>query len=117
MVINNYNYETNSEVCNATVMVKRMKGKGSVGNLTVTSFVTIQKLKLYLRVTLDDNSQLNGNNELVNSVFDIQKVFDGIYSNPIARALWDNLKKSIDFDLKFPLAPVSLTTFDLKHAI
>lgn len=78
-------FETNPEICNVTLVTKRVKGKGSVFNMTLKTFVTLQKIKVYVKMTLDDSSQLNGNKEFVNTVFDLQKVIDGIYSNPIAR--------------------------------
>lgn len=116
VIINHFSFATNSEVFSLSVAIKRVKGKGSVLNVTVTSFETVEKLKIYVKISLDDNSQLNGNKELVNTVFDVQKVLNGIYSNRIGRAVVDSILQRVDFVPKFPIPPVSLHS-DLTHAI
>jgi hypothetical protein len=44
---------------------------------------------------------------LFKSRFDTAKVIKGIRSNAVFAKFLDNIKKSADFEIKFPLSPVS----------
>lgn len=87
--------------------VWRESGKGSIGNVTLQSFATVEKILLYVKVTLEDNNAQT-EREFLNTVFDLKKVFAGVYSNPIAKALTGSFFKSVNFELKFPFKPVKI---------
>lgn len=100
----NYNFEINPEVCIVTFDFLNDQRRGSVYNVSLETFVTIEKLVMYVKVFLDDGSRLKENERtFMNAVFDFEK---GIYSNPIAKAIGSNLVRSMDFDPKFPYRPV-----------
>lgn len=106
VIFDRFNIETNPEFCNVTIKVWRENGRGSIGNVTIQSFATTEKVLMYLKITLDDTTARN-EGVLLNTVFDAKKVFDGVYSNPLARAFTGSFFKSMDFELKFPFKPVN----------
>lgn len=99
--------EINPEIAKAIVTSERVNGKGSVFNTSVQNFVTVTKLLVYLKVNLEDETDTTGSRrEILNTVFDMGKVFDGILSNPIAKGVVDMALKSFEFEAKFPFPPV-----------
>lgn len=75
--------------------------QNSILDACVTTFKNITKANMYLTVTSGKDI-----NRKLRTVVDIEKVFNGIYGNIVIRSVMENLAKSIDFELKFPFAPV-----------
>lgn len=103
----NYNFETNPEVCNATFDYINDQRHGSAYNISFELFATIEKLVSYVKVFLEDGSRIKENERMfMNAAFDFEKISEGIYSNPIARAIGSNLLQSMTFDPRLPYRPV-----------
>lgn len=77
-------------------------------DFTVTTFLAIEKLKMYINIRLpqtpDDKFYRK---ELVRSVFDVDKILNGIRGVPFVGAAIEDFSKLADFDPRFPLPPVS----------
>lgn len=77
-------------------------------DFTVTTFVSIEKLKMYINIRLPQTSDDKFyRKELVRSVFDVDKILNGIRNVPFIGAAIEDFSKLADFDPRFPLQPVS----------
>lgn len=62
---------------------------------------------MYLRVSFSTNmKEPDYNVELVNTDVDMKRMMNGVYANLILRTVYDELRKNVDFELKYPFAPV-----------
>lgn len=96
--------ETNQKYANLTISVKRDKA-GNDDNATITTFMKVIKLRLYLKVMLKEDQEYR--RELLRTVIDVEKLTKDLQGNVILRNYMKDLKKAMDFELKFPLMPVS----------
>lgn len=80
----------------------------TVINITSEQIKTWKSGTCYLKVSVPDNNKSQTySRKLLNTVVDISKVMNGVSSNVFMKSFVDNFAKSIDFEPKFPLKPVS----------
>lgn len=99
----------NKAFLNVTVDQVNDKLEDPVFNITVDSFVCIDKMLVYFKVCIPENeNDFKYRRELVRTTIDVQKLFKGVIGNPIINVVIKAFYKSIDFEPTFPLRPVSL---------
>lgn len=85
------------EKCNAIV------------NLTMHLNKTLTKALLYVKVNLAENEHdRDCKRKLVRTVFNTEKLYDVSQMNPFAVGSIENLRRFLDFDIRFPLQPVGV---------
>lgn len=106
--IDNAIAEPNLKYANMSIAYTHNERGSSVSNLTFQSKVTITKILLYVTVRIaEDQSDSKYKREFIKTVLDLEKVFKGSQNNFLVKAYTDNLKKFMDFKVKFPMKPVS----------
>lgn len=84
----------------------------SVTNVTFVFHVTITRILLYASLRAPENANdREYKRKLVNTVVDLEKVLKGFQSNIWVKGYVDNVLKSMDFEFKLPLRPVSKNCF------
>lgn len=100
--------EPNKDYGNASINYTHDAKGNSVTNGTFTIFVSIHQITIYFKVMLaEDKNDMNYRRELVRTSVDMDKLFKGLQSNKLLKSYTDALKKSMDFEWKLPLQPVS----------
>lgn len=108
--IDNVIVEPNLKYANMSIAYTHNERGSSVSNLTFQSKVTISKILLYATVRIaEDQSDSKYKREFIKTVLDLEKVFKGAQNNFVVKAYVDNLKKFMNFKVKFPMRPVSLS--------
>lgn len=111
IICHEFKFRSNSEIMNVSLQISRDFDRNSVVDAVITTFQKITKANIYLTVTSGTDSS-----QKLKTVFDLAKVFDGIYGNVVLRSVMENFAKSADFELKFPFEPVRyFSTFFLQH--
>lgn len=79
-----------------------------IGNATVVNMVTVNKLRVYASVNIQENEHDHQfRRELFKIVVDCEKFFNGVYATPIVKYAIDLILKSAQFEPKLPFKPVS----------
>lgn len=108
MIVKEIKIEQNPAVVEINVTLFNDGVHNTLLNFTVQTLKTLNMAKAYLRINVPtDVNDKAYNRQIVNTVFDVEKLFNGISSNMLTRSLSENLFKSIDFVPKFPFQPVS----------
>lgn len=106
-ILNNLIVDYNKEFLNVTAEVFNDGVNASVLNATIAISTVVEKVLLYLKVTLQENqNDEKYGKDFIRTVVDADKLLKGIYGNFIAKNLMENFFTSIDFDPKFPLQKV-----------
>lgn len=80
----------------------------TVINATGIIFNDIENLIMYLKVNVQkDKWDEDFRRPFFSTVVDVKKLLTGTYGNYIAATLMDGIKKSTDFELKFPFKKVT----------
>lgn len=96
----------NEALCNISINMINDGIHDTLMNVTVTTFVEVKKVLLYLSIKLPESSNdKQYKREFLKTSFDIEKLFNGIFSNFIGRAVMENFKSTANFELKFPFKP------------
>lgn len=107
LYIENVAIEANPTIGNISISFVHDKNGNAIANVTMQSFVTITKLLVYFKITIAEGQKASGfQREVVNIVADVEKIFKGSQVNIIVRAFVDQIKKFMDFKVKFPMPPV-----------
>lgn len=78
-------------------------------NATFETFVTITRQRIYFRINLpEDQNDRDFRRILVSSIVEVEKVFKGKQSNPIIHHFFSAVRRSMAFEYKMPLPPVSI---------
>lgn len=89
------------------VYINNANGESFI-NVTFTTFITITRMKMYLKVNMaEDQNDKEYRKVLVSSVFDIEKVIKGMQSNFFINAIFSAIRNSMAFEFKLSLPPVS----------
>lgn len=76
-------------------------------NVSVSLFKTWISAKCYLKVSLSANqNDRSFSVEVLNTVFDMSKIMNGVASNAFMKSVLKSALNSIDFEPKFPFEPV-----------
>jgi hypothetical protein len=79
----------------------------TVSNFTLQLLQTLEKSMIYIQVYVPQDKQDEKYRKLiVKTRIDIKKMFDGVNSNFVSKMIMENLMRTIDIELKFPLKPV-----------
>lgn len=106
--MNRITYEFNQEQVNMTLNYTNNPRQDTVINATGTIFNDIENLIMYLKVNVqEDKNDEDFRKPFFRTVVDIKKLLIGTYGNYIASTLMDGIKKSTDFELKFPFKKVN----------
>lgn len=96
------------EVRNWTVSYFHDESHNAVVNLTMKVFSTITKLLLYFEVKMaEDRNDNEYRRQFIKTVIDVEKCFKGMQSSIFLKAYVEELNRYMNFNLTFPLAPVS----------
>lgn len=107
MVIDDIVINQNSSLIDIKLDVFNEKLKDSVLRMVVDSYYKIDAGSMYLKVTLaKDVKKPDYNVILVNTVVDMKKMMNGVYASPILRTAYEDFRKNVNFELKYPFAPV-----------
>lgn len=80
----------------------------SIANTTVKTLVFLKKAQLYITIKAAENDDdKEYKMTIIRTVADVEKTFKNLQSNRVMRAFMADLIKSMDFEVKFPLPPVS----------
>lgn len=99
--------ESNQAIVNISVANRHNADGNSVVNLTFTTFATVTKVLVYIKVRFNDQKNARHGLDLVNTVVDCERLFNGFQGNPFLKGYMENLIKAKDFEIKFPFLPVS----------
>lgn len=109
--IDNVIVEPNLKYTNMSIAYTHNERGSSVSNLTFQSKVTISKILLYATVRIaEDQSDSKYKREFLRTVIDLEKLFKGSQNNFLVKVYIDNIKKFMDFKVKFPMEPVRFST-------
>lgn len=101
--------DSNIEAENISISYTHDKAGNAVTNVTYETFVTISKVMLYFTLKITDTLENTGvSRDLIKTVIDLEKLLQGSQANPLMKAYFDNIIRSMNYTLKFPLPPVSL---------
>lgn len=108
MIFKDLKVEQNPDVIKVNISMVNDGVHSTVLNFTVQTFKTLNMAKSYLKISVPtDDSDKSYNRQIINTVFDVEKVLNGISSNMLIKSLSESLFKSIDVIPKFPFQPVS----------
>lgn len=100
--------EFNEKVSNCSIVYKNDSTGNAVVNVTFKTFDTINKALIYVSAkAAKDRNDRDCQIELVNTVIDAEKFLKGMQGNFMVRGFLNELLKSMAFEPKFPLPPVS----------
>lgn len=103
----------NSAAASVTVKYTHDVTGNCVVNVTFVTAVAITNMRIYFKISLPENhSDRDFRRVLVSSVVEFEKVFKGMQSNLIINAFFSAIRKSMDFEYKTPLPPVSRNESD-----
>lgn len=100
--------DCNEKIGNASSNFIHDQKGNSIVNATIQTFVTVTKASLYLNIkAAADQNDREYRVDVLKTVIDLRKFLEGLQGNPFLRGYIERLKKSLDFELKFPVPPVS----------
>lgn len=99
----------NPKLCDFKVAYTHNENGDAVTNLTFDIHVNITKLLVYFNFKVPENKEDHEyRREMIKTVIDGGKLFKGSQSNYLVKFFFQSVAKYSDFDLKLPLAPVSM---------
>lgn len=76
-------------------------------NYTVETLAVFTKMLVYIKVKVPSNeNDQNFQKEVINTVVDVEKAFKGIQNNFIIAKVFENIIKSSNLEIKYPLRKV-----------
>lgn len=109
--INRYVLNTDLKICNASLTLKNNTSGELMVNATFRNFKTITKLLGYVKVMIaEDDNDRTFKREFLSTVFDAEKMVNGMQGNIILKRFGDIILKSLDFEFKAPFLPVSFSS-------
>lgn len=100
--------ESNPAVAKVSFIYTHDAKGNSVTNVTFESFVTLTKMMVYITARIADDKGHSGvYRDLVKTVLDVEKLFQGSQSNPLLKGYFENIIRGMNFTVKFPMPPVS----------
>lgn len=106
--IERHELDFNRKYGNWTVSYFHDESHNAVVNLTMKVFSTITKLLLYFEVKMaEDRNDNEYRRQFIKTVIDVEKCFKGMQSSIFLKAYVEELNRYMNFNLTFPLAPVS----------
>lgn len=107
--IDRASFGSNPKICDVTVNYTHNAKGESLTNVTAVTHVNVTKLFVYVSFRVPENeNDREYRRELIRTVVDVEKVLNGLQSNPVVKGYVDNILKYVDFEVKFPARPVSV---------
>lgn len=98
----------NEALGNASVSISNDGIHDTLINATFTTKVEVKKLLVYVSIRLPESrNDEQYKREFLKTTFDVEKLFNGIFSNVLGRSFMENFRSSANFELKLPLKTVS----------
>lgn len=114
--IDRFSLDSNGKVSNFSTSFTHNEKRNAVVNLTIQFSKPLTKLLVYVKVNLAENEHdREYKRQFLRTFFDVEKTFKGAQQNFIMAAFVENLKKFKDFEVRFPLEPVSVFVIQ-KHS-
>lgn len=104
-MINYVNINCNYKFANLSVQVTN----GSLINARFEVFTAIKRLNIQMKINVPaDKDDKNFQKEVFRNSIDYKRLLEGARGNYVIQVLVDNFFKSLDFEPKLPMMPVSL---------
>lgn len=108
LYMNRTTIQTSSTIPNVTIDFFHDASGQCILNLSFTTYVAITKMRVYFKVNLaEDQFDREYKRNIVSTVFEVEKVFKGEQSNLVIKVFFTAIRKSMVFECKMPLQPVS----------
>lgn len=85
--------------------------RDTVIDIVAENFVVLNNIRIYMKIDFSLNRNDQFDTTFVNTVIDLGKLLNGVFSNPIIQTITDSMLKNINFKPKFPFKQVSRTKF------
>lgn len=105
--MHDYSSETNTPIINITIKIFNDFVHDSILDATYDLKAKLEKATLYLEFKIPGLDSFVGGPRSLKSVIDLEKVLNGVNGNVLFRTAMDGFLKSLDFEPKFPITPVS----------
>lgn len=106
--IDRYTLDVNRKVGNWSTSFIHNENRNAIVNVTIGINKPLTKLLIYAKINMAENEHdREFKREFLRTVFDFEKISTGSRLNFIIAAFVENLKKFMDFQLRFPFQPVS----------
>lgn len=100
--------ESNPAVSKVSLTYTHDAKGNSLTNVTFETLTTISKIMVYFTLRIaDDKNNTGVYRDLVKTVIDVEKLFQGSQANPIVKQYFEVILRGMNFTMKFPLPPVS----------
>lgn len=107
--IDRHTLDYDAKLSNWSITIVHNQKKNSMTTLEFQTFVTFTKMLLYVTVKIAENQHdREYRRELVKTVIDVVRFTEATQNHPIGKLYLENLKKSIQFKVAYPLKPVIL---------
>lgn len=104
--------QPNYKVANLTFQVHNDGVHESLISASCEFYQDIEKMMLHIKVNFPDNpADSDFSREFMKTSVDVRKILEGAGGNFLVRSFMENIYKSVDFDLKFPVKKVSAMKF------
>lgn len=114
--INRYTLDWNQQIGNWSTEFTHNEIRNAVVNLTINIYKPLAKLLIYVKVNLAENEHdREFRREFLRTVVDVQKAYKGAQMNFLVAAFVKNLIRFMQFEIQFPLQPVSKLFGIIKH--
>lgn len=99
--------EPNLSYANITLAYTHNERGSAIMNFTFEFKVTVLKILLYIKMSIPENeNDSQYKRELLRTVIDVEKVFKESEATFMVKAVINDIRKFMDFKVKFPLLPV-----------
>lgn len=116
--IERHDLESNKKYNNWSVSYCHDEKHNAVVNLSIEFFVAVSKILLYFDVTMaEDQNDNEYRRPFIKTVINVEKCFKGMQANVFMRTYLEILSRYMDFNITFPLGPVSATFLHIKKAV
>lgn len=100
--------DSNTKYSNWSTAFTHDENQNAIVNVTMQISKPLAKLLVYVKVGLAENEHdRECKREFLRTVFDVEKVCTSSRMNFLVAAFLENLKRFFDFEMIFPLVPVS----------
>lgn len=107
--IDRFTVDSNRKVCNWSTSYTYDEKRNSIVNLSVQISKPLARVLIYARVNLAENEHdREYRREFIRTVVDAEKAYKGAQQNFLVSSYMKNMKRYMDFEVEFPLQPVSV---------
>lgn len=108
LYMNHSKVVSNPAISNVSIDYNHDAKGQCVLNVTFVTFKPLTRMTIYIKIqSPEDRFDKKYKNVLISSVFEAEKVFKGMQSNIFIRGFFSAVRKSMTFEYRLPLPPVS----------